>query len=456
MTSINPFTMQFQILYATLLAFFSLPIVSTGDEFPLQLSRQKGPVKVFLVHGSFAGNETWPLVVKDKISFASELKRAAGKSSTIHHFVWSGQNNHQARLDAAENLAREIEEFTENDDRIAVVGHSHGGNVALLAASKLDRPIDLVICLSTPHLYLVMENPDGEEVPLPVYCPPQNQKQIKDIVCINPDNDRVPDFWAEVNGVNDDSAIGLTRSWRRAQQLILPKVSSPFHDLAARVGLTDEIVNLESRDELVVTENNIKYRSDVSGVDMKHSVVHSCRMGFILGKIVRHGMSDHFAEYLKTIYQQSPADDGATIEAEVIDLVRKRHYENIDNPQSQVALQIKSVEIEVEKGSALALANEELPDLYFIITDLDDKELFEVDEADDGLKASWGIDAFEDLLPVVGTGKIQVWDDDTFSDDPIGDPVVFTLTFKPNQFERTMEIKTEHYSLSIEWQRLHE
>ena len=456
MTSFNPFTMRFQILYVTVLALVSLPIVSAGNEFPLQLSQQKGPVKVFLVHGSFAGNETWPLVVKDKISFASELKRAAGKSSTIHHFVWSGQNNHQARLDAADNLAREIEEFTEKDDRIAVVGHSHGGNVALLAASKLARPIDLVICLSTPHLYLVMENPDGKEVPLPVYCPPQNQKQIKDIVCINPDNDRVPDFWAEVNGVNDDSAIDLTRSWRRAQQLILPKVSSPFHDLAARVGLTNEIVNLESRDELVVTENNIKYRSDVSGVDMKHSVVHSCRMGFILGKIVRHGMSDDFAEYLKTIYQQSPADDGATSEAEVIDLVRKRHYEDIDNPQSQVALQIKSVEIEVEKGSALALANEELPDLYFIITDLDDKKLFEVKEADDGLKASWGIDAFDDLLPVLGTGKIQVWDDDTFSDDLIGDPVVFTLTFKPNQFERTMEIKTEHYSLSIQWQRLHE
>ena len=456
MTFFNPSNMRSQILCATFLILLSLPMVSTGDEFPLQLSRQKGPVKVFLVHGSFAGNETWPLIVKDKVSFASELKRASGKLSTIHHFVWSGQNNHQARLDAAENLAREIEEFTEKEDRIAIVGHSHGGNVALLAASKISQPIDLVICLSTPHLHLVMENPDGEEVPLPVYCPPQNQKQIKDIVCINPDNDRVPDFWAEVNGVNDDSAIDLTRPWRRAQQLILPKVSSPFHDLAARVGLTDEIVNLESRDELVVARNNIKYRSDVSGVDMKHSVVHSCRMGFILGKIVRHGMSDEFAEYLTTIYQQSPADDGATIAAEAIESVRKRHYKDIDSPQSQVALQIKSVEIEVEKGSALALADEALPDLYFIISDLDDKEIFEVNEADDGLKASWDIDAFDELLPVLGTGKIQVWDDDTFSDDPIGEPVVFTLTFKPNQFERTMEIKTEHYSLSIQWQRLHE
>ncbi|MAP73106.1 MAG: hypothetical protein CMJ55_02450, partial [Planctomycetaceae bacterium] len=69
---------------------------------------------------------------------------------------------------------------------------------------------------------------------------------------------------------------------------------------------------------------------------------------------------------------------------------------------------------------------------------------------------SWDIDAFDELLPVIGTGKIQLWDDDTFSDDPIGDPVVFTLTFKPNQFERKMKIETEHYSITIDWQRLHE
>ena len=233
-------------------------------------------------------------------------------------------------------------------------------------------------------------------------------------------------------------------------------MSSPFHDLATRVGLTDEIVNLESRDELIVAKHNIKYRSDVGGVAMKHSVVHSCRFGFILGKVVRHGMTDQLAEYLRTIYQQSPADDGGAIDPEVIDLVRKRHYEDIEEPQSQVALQIKSVKVDVLKGAALALADEELPDLYFVISDLEDNEIFEVDEADDGLTANWDIDAFDKLLPVIGTGKIQLWDDDTFSDDPIGEPVVFTLTFKPNQFERKMEIKTEHYSITIDWERLHE
>ncbi len=451
---------MWQKLNLTLLFFLATPGVLWGQrktrEFPLNLKESQQPTAIFLVHGSFAGNETWPLIVDDKVSFASELKRSCGDRAKIHHFVWSGQNKHQARLDAAGNLVREIEEFAEENERVAIIGHSHGGNVALLAASKLSRPVDLVVCLSTPHLYLVMENAEGEEVPLPVYCPPENQKQIKNIVCLNPKNDHVPDFWAEINGVNDDSAIDLTRSWRRAQQLILPKVGGPFHDLATRVGLTDEIVNLESRDSLIVTKHNIKYRSDVSGVDMKHSVVHSCRMGYILGKVVCHEMNDSLAEYLATIYQQSPADDGTVIKSDVLAQMRKKHYEHIEHPQAQVALQIKSAEIELKKGSALALANEELPDLYFVIRSLDDKKIIEVDEADDSLKANWDLDSFDELLPVLGAGKLQVWDDDTFSDDPIGEPVVFTLSFEPDQFEHEMQVKTEHYTITIDWQRLHE
>ena len=185
-------------LYLTIAFYLLSPGILLAQrksvEFPLRLNEKGGPNVVFLVHGSFAGNETWPLVVDEKVSFASELKRAAGKGTTIHHFVWSGQNKHQSRLDAADNLAKEIEEFTTAEDRVAIIGHSHGGNVGLLAASKLSRPIDLVVCLSTPHLYLVMEDPEGKEVPLPIYCPPANQQQIKDIVCITPDNDRVPDF----------------------------------------------------------------------------------------------------------------------------------------------------------------------------------------------------------------------------------------------------------------------
>ena len=121
-----------------------------------------------------------------------------------------------------------------------------------------------------------------------------------------------------------------------------------------------------------------------------------------------------------------------------------------------MALQIKAVELEVKKGSSLTFADEGLPDLYFVISDLEDEAIFEVDEADDGLAASWDFEAFDELLPVLSTGKIQVWDDDTFSDDPIGEPVIFTLTFKPNQFEQKMEINTMHYSIVIHWQRLHE
>ena len=68
-----------------LVAMIGFESISIGNEFPLKLSRLKGPVKIFLVHGSFAGNETWPLIVDEKVSFASELKRAAGKGLSLIH-----------------------------------------------------------------------------------------------------------------------------------------------------------------------------------------------------------------------------------------------------------------------------------------------------------------------------------------------------------------------------------
>ena len=80
------------------------------------------------------------------------------------------------------------------------------------------------------------------------------------------------------------------------------------------------------------------------------------------------------------------------------------------------------MKVKVLKGAALALADEGLPDLYFVISDLEDNKIFEVDKQMTDLRPI-EIDAFDKLLPVIGTGKIQLWDDDTFSDDPIGDPL---------------------------------
>lgn len=424
-------------------------------EFPLGAAQADDkPVRVFIVHGTFDGNSNWPLIVAGKTSFASEVKRALVSGSTVHQFLWSGKNNHEARKTAAKFLAGEIAEYSAQGEKIAVIGHSHGGNVALLAASQLKNPIDMVICLSTPHLYLVLEDPENKEVELPVYCPPANQKLIGQIVTLSPSSDNVPGFWAEINGINDDEGLAMTRPWRKAQQFILPNVSGPFQDLAERIGLSEEVVNLESRDHLTVTPYNFKYRCDVEGIKKSHRVVHSARMGYILGSVIQHGMSKSVAQYLSTIYQFEKTDDGSITDSDLIESLRAKNYEGFDRPRYGVALRMKEVKI-VAQENVPALGEKE-PDLYFKIKDIEGKELFESSEADDGLTASWGAKDLRKLLPGIARGTIEVWDDDFNGDDPVGQPVAFQLDFGLDSYEITTGLTHPEFTVTITWQKLHE
>ena len=450
------------VCFAVLLSIswqLSLPIAAQPPrihhEFPLGTDKANDkPARVFIVHGTFDGNSTWPLIVAGKTSFASEVKRALALGSTVHQFLWSGKNNHEARKTAAKFLAGEIAEYSAQGEKIAIIGHSHGGNVALLAASQLESPIDIVICLSTPHLYLVLEDAENKEVELPVYCPPANQKLIRQIVTLAPSSDNVPGFWAEINGINDDEGLAMTRPWRKAQQFILPNVSGPFLDLAERIGLSDEVVNLESRDHLSVTPYNFKYRCDVEGIKKAHRVVHSARMGYILGSVIQHGMSKPVAQYLSTIYQFEKTDDGSITDSDLIASSRAKYYEGFDRPRYGVALRMKEVKI-VALENVPALGERE-PDLYFRIKNAEGKQLFESSEADDGLEALWVAKDLTKLLPGIARGWIEVWDDDFNGDDPVGQPVEFRLEFGLDAYEITTVVTHPEFTATITWQKLHE
>ena len=115
-------------------------------------------IQVFLVHGTRGKKASF--VRSDSLMW---LKlEAAG--ATCHRFDWSGRNSHAARRAAALDLQLKIEEL---DSEIAIVGHSHGGNVALHAAWGLNgvtektgersrkrgaKPIKIVT-LATPFLF---------------------------------------------------------------------------------------------------------------------------------------------------------------------------------------------------------------------------------------------------------------------------------------------------------------
>lgn len=97
-----------------------------------------------IIHGTFAKNNTWH--AEDSEERKILKKRLAEDRSSgefhIHSFVWSGHNNHKARLSAAKEYILFLEKIlkeSKHPSRISfhVIGHSHGATIALLAAQLL-------------------------------------------------------------------------------------------------------------------------------------------------------------------------------------------------------------------------------------------------------------------------------------------------------------------------------
>ena len=70
----------------------------------------------------------------------------------IEPFHWSGAFNQSARHEAAAKLAQHLNEIRTRYDRIILVGHSHGGNVAIEAAYHSPLAPVEIVALSTPFL----------------------------------------------------------------------------------------------------------------------------------------------------------------------------------------------------------------------------------------------------------------------------------------------------------------
>jgi pimeloyl-ACP methyl ester carboxylesterase len=106
-----------------------------------------------LVHGTWANKATW---IEQSSYFASRLTAIVPCSET-RAFRWTGANRDKARRQAALQLAEFTSKLREDhaDAEIVVVGHSHGGNVALAAYGepKGRQSIDRVVCLGTPFFH---------------------------------------------------------------------------------------------------------------------------------------------------------------------------------------------------------------------------------------------------------------------------------------------------------------
>lgn len=115
-------------------------------------------ILITLINGTFAPNASW---IKSGSSLASWLTKNLPNAPSVHSFSWRGQNKVRARLTAARDLKLHVEslkaQHEQSGEKVAhyLIGHSHGGNVALYAYAQLKNKddIDGIICLSTPFLH---------------------------------------------------------------------------------------------------------------------------------------------------------------------------------------------------------------------------------------------------------------------------------------------------------------
>ena len=111
----------------------------------------RAQVRVLLIHGTFSRNARW---TAPGSSFIAKVAARLGPC-TIERLLWSGDNSSGERVKAAHRAKKWIAEQTA--ERIYIIGHSHGGYIAALAASMADDRRVRVITMSTPFFNIVSQ-----------------------------------------------------------------------------------------------------------------------------------------------------------------------------------------------------------------------------------------------------------------------------------------------------------
>jgi hypothetical protein len=119
-------------------------------------------IAITLVHGTFASDAQW---IRAASTFCRELENRLNAKIKFFPFVWSGENNHQARVAAGKRLASHSWELREELPHCLhfVIAHSHGGNVACYALrwERARDAIDGIITMGTPFIRCRGRDPFG-------------------------------------------------------------------------------------------------------------------------------------------------------------------------------------------------------------------------------------------------------------------------------------------------------
>jgi Serine aminopeptidase, S33 len=125
-----------------------------GADFPIAPH-----VVVTLVHGTWARRADW---TTESSPLCRAIRKAMHGPVRFEQFLWSGRNTVTSRSKAVEHLISHLAALQERwpHARHFVIGHSHGGNIALQAMrdKAVEARIAGVVCLSTPFLWASPRN----------------------------------------------------------------------------------------------------------------------------------------------------------------------------------------------------------------------------------------------------------------------------------------------------------
>ena len=111
---------------------------------------QDGAPIFVLVHGTWNIRAKW---AKEDSHLFEELSRLWPRSG-IYRFIWSAANGIRQRLVAADVLSEILNQIEEShpSSPIVVIAHSHGGNVAAWASTKVKKRLAAAVYMSTPFI----------------------------------------------------------------------------------------------------------------------------------------------------------------------------------------------------------------------------------------------------------------------------------------------------------------
>ena len=89
--------------------------------------------RYLIIHGTWSKQFDWFMPGGDFYdALANQIP-----PGTVSFFLWSGKNRDDSRREAAQKLVEYIQLFYSSKDELILIGHSHGGNVALLASQLM-------------------------------------------------------------------------------------------------------------------------------------------------------------------------------------------------------------------------------------------------------------------------------------------------------------------------------